>query len=88
MGSDKMSSTGSGELDIDHKHVDSAAVYDVERLDDGVPRHKLGGLWHFVQRLDKYGVEVRGIERVPPTERHHTRITDAFTLWLAGTQAG
>lgn len=29
------------------------------------------------------GIEVQGIERVPPTARSHVRIFDNFTLWLA-----
>jgi len=40
--------------------------------------------WRVMDVLEKsYGVEARGIERVPPTERHHVAIRDNFTLWMS-----
>ncbi|GAA5876977.1 hypothetical protein JCM16303_006356 [Sporobolomyces ruberrimus] len=38
-------------------------------------------LWKVAKKLDSYGVEVRGVERVPPNERHHTTVYDAGYLW-------
>ncbi|GAA5941525.1 uncharacterized protein JCM15063_001610 [Sporobolomyces koalae] len=38
-------------------------------------------LWKVAKKLDSYGVEVRGVERVPADERHHTTIYDAGYLW-------
>lgn len=55
MASQKVSPTASTS-DID-KSGFSDAVVDVEKLDDGVPRQRLGKLWSFVHKLDKYGVE-------------------------------
>ncbi|TFK50367.1 hypothetical protein OE88DRAFT_1631216 [Heliocybe sulcata] len=54
-------------------------------MDDGVPRTRgfFGKLWAVVQKLDKYGVEARGIERVPPAERPQRRPWDSGTLWCA-----
>ena len=33
--------------------------------------------------LPESGIEVHGIERVPPSERHDVRIFDNFTMWLS-----
>lgn len=33
--------------------------------------------------VQKLHIEARGIERVSPTERHHTRAFDNFTMWLS-----
>ena len=38
-------------------------------LNDDVPRGKLRSLWTLVEKLDRWGVEARGIERVMPDER-------------------
>ncbi|KZT25948.1 hypothetical protein NEOLEDRAFT_1241485 [Neolentinus lepideus HHB14362 ss-1] len=60
-------------------------VDEIEEMDDGVPRMRgfFGKLWAIVQKLDKYGVEARGIERVPPTERPQKSVWDCMTLWCA-----
>lgn len=52
-------------------HLESGA--EVVSAHDGVNRDKgvIGWLWKVAMKLDSYGVEVRGVERVPPTERHH-----------------
>ncbi|KAL5513838.1 FCY21 [Sanghuangporus vaninii] len=52
-----------------------------------VPRTgPLGGLWKAVLFIDKYGVEVRGIERIRPEDRSarsFADLLDAATMWLA-----
>ncbi|GAA5999454.1 hypothetical protein JCM5350_005598 [Sporobolomyces pararoseus] len=56
---------------------------DVTSADDRsskVPK-PLAFLWKVAKKLDSYGVEVRGVERVPPNERHHTTVYDAGYLW-------
>ncbi|KIK56240.1 hypothetical protein GYMLUDRAFT_47260 [Collybiopsis luxurians FD-317 M1] len=55
----------------------------LEDLDDNVPRSKFAALWHIVEFLDKYGVEARGIERVPPDQRTQTSPLAPFWMWLA-----
>jgi len=40
--------------------------------------------WKVMDVLERQlGVEARGIERVPPNERHHVAIRDNFTLWMS-----
>lgn len=41
----------------------------ISDLQDNVPRSKFRKLWEVVEKLDAYGVEARGIERVRPDER-------------------
>ncbi|KAJ3924624.1 MAG: permease for cytosine/purines, uracil, thiamine, allantoin-domain-containing protein, partial [Lentinula lateritia] len=55
----------------------------LERLSDDVPRSKFAQLWAIVKFLDKYGVEARGIERVPPDQRTQMSPLSAFWMWLA-----
>ncbi|EJU01230.1 hypothetical protein DACRYDRAFT_22455 [Dacryopinax primogenitus] len=44
----------------------------------------LAALWAMVEKFDRYGVEVRGIERVKPEERNPTQSAwDACTMWMA-----
>lgn len=43
---------------------------------------RLAQMWALVLYLDKFGVEVRGIERVPEDERHHSTPADAGFLWM------
>ncbi|KAK4057008.1 Purine-cytosine permease fcy21 [Microbotryomycetes sp. JL221] len=44
----------------------------------------LAKLWDVVLWLDqKFGVEVRGVERVPESERRHYSIMDAGWLWMS-----
>lgn len=46
----------------------------------------LARLWQFVLYVDKFGVEVRGIERVRPQDRAARSVIDlldAATMWLA-----
>jgi len=40
-------------------------------------------VWKVVQKLDSYGVEVRGVERVPEDERTHTNLMDSGFLWMS-----
>lgn len=35
-------------------------------------------LWKAVLWLDSFGVEMRGVERVPPSARDHTSVKDIF----------
>ncbi|KAJ4481921.1 permease for cytosine/purines, uracil, thiamine, allantoin-domain-containing protein [Lentinula aciculospora] len=66
-------------LSRDDTHEASA----LECLGDDVPRSKFAKLWEIVEFLDNYGVEARGIERVPPNERTQTSPLAAFWMWLA-----
>ncbi|KAG8989788.1 purine-cytosine permease [Tulasnella sp. JGI-2019a] len=69
---------------VDHDvRVDEVQGADVVALNDGVDRKTgpFAKLWKAVLWLDKFGVEVRGIERVPPNERNHTTIYDVMALW-------
>ncbi|KAK4052476.1 Purine-cytosine permease fcy21 [Microbotryomycetes sp. JL201] len=53
---------------------------DFKRVESG----PLAKLWDIVLWLDeKFGVEVRGVERVPESERHHYSIMDAGWLWMS-----
>ncbi|KAJ3859964.1 permease for cytosine/purines, uracil, thiamine, allantoin-domain-containing protein [Lentinula novae-zelandiae] len=61
--------------------VEKSSSY--ERLSDDVPRSKFAKLWAIVEFLDKYGVEARGIERVPPDQRTQTSPLAPFWMWLA-----
>jgi len=70
------------------KHAISADVHSVDGiavLEDNVPRQKkiFAPLWRIVAKLDRFGVEARGIERVPENERHHESIRDNMTLWMS-----
>lgn len=62
-----------------------STVVELEALDDGVPRTKgiFAKMWAVVQALDKFGVEARGIERVPPEDRPQQNVWDCFTMWCA-----
>ncbi|GAA5823276.1 hypothetical protein JCM11251_007547 [Rhodosporidiobolus azoricus] len=53
--------------------------------DDQVERTKgpLAALWRLAKKLDSYGVEVRGVERVPEDERHHANYADSGYLWAS-----
>ncbi|KAJ3806385.1 permease for cytosine/purines, uracil, thiamine, allantoin-domain-containing protein [Lentinula aff. lateritia] len=70
---EKSFSHGPGVLDDVHGSSSS------EGLSDDVPRSKFAKLWAIVEFLDKYGVEARGIERVP-SDQHSL---SAFWMWLA-----
>ncbi|KAI4521130.1 hypothetical protein K525DRAFT_285282 [Schizophyllum commune Loenen D] len=52
-------------------------------LNDDVPRGKLRSLWTLVEKLDRWGVEARGIERVMPDERSQSSPLVCFWMWLA-----
>ncbi|BGP18622.1 hypothetical protein JCM10213_004171 [Rhodosporidiobolus nylandii] len=57
---------------------------EVLQADDGVQRGGVvGALWKVAKKLDSYGVEVRGVERVPEDERHHTSYADSGYLWAS-----
>lgn len=45
---------------------------------DNVPRAKFAKLWAIVEFLHKYGVEARGIERVPSDQRTQICICHAY----------
>lgn len=53
----------------------TTTVTELEALDDGVPRNKgfFAKLWKIANKLDRYGVEARGIERVPESQRSNVR---------------
>ncbi|KAL8283260.1 hypothetical protein RQP46_006038 [Phenoliferia psychrophenolica] len=53
--------------------------------DDGVKRTGgvLGKMWAAVLWADSFGVEVRGIERVPENERFHTSVRDIMYFWIS-----
>ncbi|GAA95790.1 uncharacterized protein L969DRAFT_17698 [Mixia osmundae IAM 14324] len=57
----------------------------VDDLNDHVPRKTgpFAPLWRMADRLRTAGVETRGIERVPPTERQQKHVYDLCTMWLA-----
>lgn len=71
------------------KEPSGTAAVDVERnasLEDIRPPTTgfFGALWALVQKVDAYGVELRGIERVLPHERVHSSVWDVCWLWVAG----
>ncbi|GAA5873523.1 hypothetical protein JCM8547_005611 [Rhodosporidiobolus lusitaniae] len=75
------------DLDIE-KGVDTPtaeAGTEVLTADDGINRAQgpLAALWKVAKKLDSYGVEVRGVERVPESERHHTSYADSGYLWAS-----
>ncbi|KAJ4477121.1 permease for cytosine/purines, uracil, thiamine, allantoin-domain-containing protein [Lentinula lateritia] len=74
---EKSSSYGRGSVSDFHE------ASSLERLSDDVPRSKFAQLWAIVKFLDKYGVEARGIERVPPDQRTQMSPLSAFWMWLA-----
>ena len=47
-----------------------SGVHDVVAAHEHGP---LRGLWRLVRKLEDYGVEARGIERVPESDRQHRR---------------
>ncbi|GBE79480.1 Purine-cytosine permease fcyB [Sparassis crispa] len=55
----------------------------VSELSDNVPRNRFRALWRIVEKLDKYGVETQGIERIPPDQRDQTSVLAPFWMWLA-----
>ncbi|KAH9844159.1 permease for cytosine/purines, uracil, thiamine, allantoin-domain-containing protein [Rhodofomes roseus] len=63
--------------DIEH-YVEPVGVSDAV-----VPRTKFRSLWAIVDKLDAYGVEAQGIERVPPDARPQKSPLAPFWLWLA-----
>ncbi|GAA6004009.1 hypothetical protein JCM10207_006512 [Rhodosporidiobolus poonsookiae] len=69
------------------KGAETPNVLDAEvyNANDGINRTSgpLAGLWKVARKLDSYGVEVRGVERVPPSERHHTSWADSGYLWAS-----
>lgn len=71
----------------DEKEIGVAKVEPVKfsDLNDGVSRDRglVGKLWQIVEKVDKFGVEARGIERVPPNERGHTSALDNLWMWTA-----
>lgn len=83
--------TGSHEtkdLDFEEKGgFQTPAPVPVASNDDGIQREGskgvIGWLWKVSKKLDSYGVEVRGVERVPENERDHPRYFDSGTLWLS-----
>ncbi|KZT12599.1 uncharacterized protein LAESUDRAFT_7689 [Laetiporus sulphureus 93-53] len=59
------------------------SVEPVIQLDDHVPRTHFRALWAIVEKLDKYGVEAQGIERIPPDQRPQKSVLAPFWMWLA-----
>lgn len=66
-------------------HVVQTTAAQLRDWDDNIPRNKgvFAKLWNLVGKLDGFGVEARGIERVRPDERTHTSIVDCMWLWLS-----
>ncbi|KWU45996.1 hypothetical protein RHOSPDRAFT_32476 [Rhodotorula sp. JG-1b] len=76
------------DLDLEEKGgFEAEAPLEVSSQDDGIKREGstgvIGWLWKVSKKLDSYGVEVRGVERVPEDERHHARYIDSGTLWMS-----
>lgn len=65
------------------QHGQHTVVTELEALDDGIPRNKgfFATLWNFTQKLDRFGVEARGIERVPEDMRTGHSVWNCFTVW-------
>lgn len=67
------------DLDLEEKGgFEAEAPLEVASQDDGIKREGstgvIGWLWKVSKKLDSYGVEVRGVERVPEDERHHAYV--------------
>jgi len=80
-------STSKIDLNVLEKRPDvvyATTAAEIEALDDGVPRQKglFRTLWSVVEKLDRYGFEARGIERVPENRRTQTSVWDCFTMWF------
>ncbi|GAA6061008.1 hypothetical protein JCM10212_001064 [Sporobolomyces blumeae] len=82
-----MSDTTSDHKELDYEEKGSTPVLNVD-VDSASAEERatklpkpVAFLWKVAKKLDSYGVEVRGVERVPPSERHHTRVYDAGYLW-------
>ncbi|GAA6000547.1 uncharacterized protein JCM10292_000478 [Rhodotorula paludigena] len=82
-------STSSAELkDYDLEEKGAASPLEsgeVVSAHDGVNRDAgaVAWLWRISKKLDSYGVEVRGVERVPEHERNHPSYFDAGFLWMS-----
>ncbi|OXC85522.1 cytosine-purine permease [Cryptococcus neoformans] len=65
-----------------HNHATAGGILEA---DDGVPRRKgiFAPLWKAMAWFDRFGVEARGIERVPEDDRPHTSWWDNGTLWFS-----
>ncbi|EAL18790.1 hypothetical protein CNBI0510 [Cryptococcus deneoformans B-3501A] len=65
-----------------HNHASAGGILQAE---DGVPRGKgiSAPLWKAMAWFDRFGVEARGIERVPEDDRPHTSWWDNGTLWFS-----
>ncbi|KII88697.1 hypothetical protein PLICRDRAFT_176250 [Plicaturopsis crispa FD-325 SS-3] len=72
----------SSSTDAEKQTVAEAQVH-VADLHDNVPRNHFKKLWAFADKLDRYGVEAQGIERVPPTARTQSSALVPFWMWLA-----
>ncbi|KAM0756584.1 putative purine-cytosine permease [Meredithblackwellia eburnea MCA 4105] len=80
-----MSSDGSIHKFDEEKGPKPEATANVIAANDGVNRDTgiLGKMWKLVLWADSFGVEVRGIERVPEDDRHHTGLADSGYLWFS-----
>ncbi|WWC96573.1 hypothetical protein V866_003441 [Kwoniella sp. B9012] len=65
-------------------HVHTSATRILE-INDGVPRNNgiVAPLWKAMSWFDRFGVEARGIERVPENDRPHVSWWDNGTLWFS-----
>jgi NCS1 nucleoside transporter family len=89
----RASSEGDGDLDLEKNKADINVSSDANSdehqqhsgpfgVHDSVNR--TGKLWKFADKLSKYGVEQRGIERILPEERSQTLSPwSCFWMWLA-----
>ncbi|KAM0751475.1 hypothetical protein T439DRAFT_211182 [Meredithblackwellia eburnea MCA 4105] len=66
-------------------HIPKDTVAQVIDANDGVNRDTgvFAKLWAAARWLDSFGVEVRGIERVPEEARDHGNIRDSMWLWMS-----
>ncbi|KAI5481469.1 hypothetical protein MNV49_004226 [Pseudohyphozyma bogoriensis] len=61
----------------------SDAKYDAEKAAPYAGDELGTQMWQVVKWADSFGVEVRGIERVPEEERHHANLYDSGFLWCS-----
>ena len=87
---DSLSAASDSEKGAGHDHADhSIEVKEANLERQGIHiAHSgpLGALWRAVLYVDKFGVEVRGIERVKPEDRSARTIhdlLDSMWMWMA-----
>lgn len=77
------------DVDLEKNKADSNVSSDTHSDDQRHPFgvkdsvKRTGKLWELADKLSKYGVEQRGIERILPEERTQTSAWSCFWMWLA-----